>query len=201
MNYSELIEFKTGGSVVPLNVYFYQTEPYCNIKCRRSMILSLNLNLSSSPVFCQLEETKQIEMLVTCEKLIFNTTIGAIGQTNNLLNWSDEIFRKTYTLIGNVFCDKYDYKCNADLVDALLNGQVANSEISRYLNYGDDDVGIKSIIYSQMNVDTKRKTSNMFVCPKCHKNETYHVDIQMRSPDEDSTTNITCAYCSYVWRM
>jgi DNA-directed RNA polymerase subunit M/transcription elongation factor TFIIS len=165
------------------------------------MALSLNLNISQSPNFHRFDEKKQIETLVNCEKIIFNTTIGFIGKTNNLLNWSDAIFRKTYTSIGNVFCEKYDYKRNPNIVDELLAGQVSNTEISRYLNYGDDDAKIKSIIHSQMNVDTRRNTSSMFVCPKCRKNETYHVDIQMRAADEDSTTNITCAYCSYSWRM
>jgi DNA-directed RNA polymerase subunit M/transcription elongation factor TFIIS len=200
MNYHDIISSKTDGKVSPLATYFYTTEPY-TLLCRRNLVMSINANISPCPTFKNLESKKQVDLLTNCEKIIYNMTIEYISKTNNLLNWSDHLFKKTYAYTGKVFCVKYDYQVNPGLVENLILGRVPNGEIYRYIREGDDDIKVKSIINSQMEVETKQVASTMFKCPRCNRRETHHVDIQMRAADEDSTSNITCLYCNYTWRM
>lgn len=37
-------------------------------------------------------------------------------------------------------------------------------------------------------------------CPKCHNNEAYFWEVQMRAADEPATKFLKCTQCRHIWR-
>ncbi len=88
------------------------------------------------------------------------------------------------------------------LATSLLSGNIDPTLVSR-LDNKDLCPAKNEKLLEQLNIRLNQhitlKTSTLYKCHKCHRNQTTIKSIQMRSLDEPSTLAIQCTFCGYKW--
>ena len=88
------------------------------------------------------------------------------------------------------------------LATALLNGIIDPSTVSKLNNKDISPLRNDKLIETlntRLNQKITLKTSTLYRCRQCKKNETTVRSVQMRSLDEGESIVIQCAYCHYKW--
>ena len=88
------------------------------------------------------------------------------------------------------------------LATSLLNGDIDPSTVSKLDNKDISPLNNKKLVDDlavRLNQTVTLKTSTLYRCRQCKRNETTIKSIQMRSLDEPSTLVIQCQFCHYKW--
>ena len=88
------------------------------------------------------------------------------------------------------------------LATALLNGDIDAHAVSKLDNKDISPLHNKELVDNlsvRLNQTVTLKTSTLYRCRQCKKNETTIKSIQMRSLDEPATLVIHCVFCDYRW--
>lgn len=84
----------------------------------------------------------------------------------------------------------------------LINGTIDPTSVSKLDNKDLSPIHNEKIISelaTRMNQGLTLKTSTLYKCRQCKRNETTVRSAQMRSLDEGETLIISCVYCHYKW--
>lgn len=186
----------------PLDIRYYN-PPYNHYRRAKLMLFSDNFN--EHPAYCQLSYAAKWSIIEKIEKACNRVAIGKANEENIPTRWSDESFRDIYhTLCAKIssnISQRGSVK-NPYLAKAILNGTINIPDLPKLSSqdlYPAKYVEIIRRIEASKNVTSTKKTSSMYRCRRCHKNECTIENRYNRSLDEGVNLTITCVACGNEW--
>ena len=172
---------------VPLSSVFY-TEPYNNI--RRNKIICFDRILYKNTKFTSMTYDKKTEILLKLEKGCWSSC------DNDYDKYHDICFNVAMNL------DPESLVHSEFLIDKVLGGDIQLDMVGglssrdlcpeKYLKYQENFDKRSSVKESQ-------KTSKLYRCFKCKKNQCSIERNYCRSGDESIPLTITCQFCNNSW--
>jgi DNA-directed RNA polymerase subunit M/transcription elongation factor TFIIS len=186
----------------PLDVKFYK-KPYNTY--RRAKIIMFSSVLNERKEVLSLTASDRFALIEKIERSCFNYAISRAIDGNIPTKWENDFFKDLYgticakiganiTLSGSVQ--------NTYLLPAILNGTVSITELPKMSSQELFPEKYKEVIEkleSSKNVQRTIKTSAMYRCRRCHKNECTIENRYNRSLDEGVNLTITCVACGNEW--
>jgi len=151
-----------------------------------------------------------IETIQLIEKGIYNYVIEKCNFREIIPIWDNSEFLELYVSKSkHIYSNLNDktYVNNLKLIEKIKNGSILPYELAFMDTYKLFPERWADIIDEKMKVDKMLKESlqecatDLFECPRCHKNKTIYLQIQLRSSDEPMTNFITCMNCGNKWQF
>jgi DNA-directed RNA polymerase subunit M/transcription elongation factor TFIIS len=149
-------------------------------------------------------------LLLETTKLKPNLVNDYIKLIRNIFNQQcDELYitsSANKTHIYTNICIRYNAHLNNGYLCEKLNDGIINlgdvqglklREINPDKWKSIEEIQKANLILAQR---TPEATTDIYKCPKCHKNRCTHYERQDRSSDEGMTTHITCINCGFKWK-
>lgn len=189
---------------VPLDPYFYTHENYTDI--RRSKLMMFGDCLQKYENFRSMNSEQKTRILKYLERGCYHTARKKGNKKNLSISWDSEHFTNLYHDI----CYKVAMNINPDsavastyLTQLILSGDINPKKVAAMTSQEMCPEKYTEILekIQKMGEEVKIKTSKLYYCPKCKKNETILSNIQDRSGDENSSLIIFCVFCGFRWRL
>jgi len=196
-----LSEFKY---MEPLNDIFYK-QPYKNSAIRRAKLILIGGTMTNYEGFRTIPQDRQVELLTNVEKSCFNSAIIKSTEKNFTPTWKSDQFCNIYNAICYRVLESLDAKSelnssflikwvlkNPDCVEEI--GLMTAEELCPYNN-----VEIRKKIRLRLQQEIELKTTSIYTCENCGKDEVIIKRKQLRSQDEGASTICVCKYCNNRW--
>jgi DNA-directed RNA polymerase subunit M/transcription elongation factor TFIIS len=198
LDYEEFI------GAVPLTIDPFYTDNDYNAM-RRLKISLLSWALQTSEEFRFLGYQKKINYMMMIENSCFNETLRKAREYNIRCTWKTKQFEDIYhSICSNLvsMLDRTQDTSSPTLIKKILNGEIELKNIAH--------MTCKELCPEKYEILTKEiekrssaehtvKSTTMYFCRKCKKNNTTSQSIQNRSGDEGNTYLITCLFCHNKW--
>jgi len=188
---------------VPLRFYFYTNSNYNNI--RRKKLLVFGSIMKKYNKFSILKYEKQNEIIRDIEISCYNTVIDKSCEYDICISWNNERFENLYHSICYNVCMNLDYETDVGskyLAESILNKKISSKEVGKLsskLMCPQKYIAIDKKIGEISNIESKVKTTELYRCYKCKKNQCTLESVQTRSLDEGMSVKVTCQYCGNSW--
>ncbi len=190
------------GELIPLTAEFYQT-PYNQL--RRSKIMLFISCFMNYSMYKNLKYSEQLAFVQKIEKSCLNTALEKAEQENIKTSWRNDLFCEIYhqicsKLASNI--DKNNIVNNPTFAQLILNHGIPLQQLPRLSSQEIYPQKYTSIMYKlelSKNIQQTTRTSSMYRCGKCHKNQTHIENLYNRSLDEGVNLSITCINCGHRW--
>jgi transcription elongation factor S-II len=99
------------------------------------------------------------------------------------------------------------YVNNVKLIEKIKNGVILPYDLAfidthkLFPERWADIIDEKLKVDKMLNESLQESATDIFECPRCHKNKTIYLQIQLRSSDEPMTNFITCMNCGNKWQI
>ena len=126
-----------------------------------------------------------------------------------LPSWENNIFKQKYNTICGLMLSNLDpdllvYKeSKISLISKLLRGEIYIHNIAYLIHeelFPELTENERRIINRRLKEKIELKTSNLYRCPKCKKNETTYYFKQIRSLDEPTSIFCICQNCKFKFQ-
>jgi len=150
---------------------------------------------------------KTIEII---EKGIYNYTINKCYIRQKIPLWDNYEFVDIYVnKVRNIYLNlnSKEYIKNINLVEKVRKNEIQPYDLAfidthkLFPEIWGDIIDEKTKIEKMLRESLEESASDLFECPRCHKNKTIHCEVQTRSSDEPMTTFITCLECGKKWKI
>ncbi len=186
----------------PLDILFYK-KPY-NVY-RRAKIILFSSCLSEHECYSKLSRNDKNKLLKSLEKACCNYCITKANEDNIPTKWNNDLFKELYhsicAKISSNITQKNSVK-NMYLISAILDKKIEIEKLP-YMSsqelYPDKYKELLIKLEASKKVEQTIKTSSMYKCRRCHKNECTEENRYNRSLDEGVNLTITCMSCGYRW--
>ena len=144
------------------------------------------------------------------EKGIYNYTIEKCNTRDIMPLWDNPYFIDIYiSKSKNIYSNlnSKSYVNNAKLIEKIKNGTILPYDLAfidthkLFPERWADIIDEKLKVDKMLNESLQESATDMFECPRCHKNKTIYLQIQIRSSDEPMTNFITCMNCGNKWQI
>jgi DNA-directed RNA polymerase subunit M/transcription elongation factor TFIIS len=185
----------------PLDITFYNTE--YNVIRRAKALLFITAFKEHKDIKISKNNIQQI--IIDIENACFNYTINKANEENIPSDWSNDLFTEIYHAIcakiySNISKNAGVY--NNYLVNNILNNMIDITKLP-YMSsqelFPEKYKDLISKLEASKNVTRTIKTTSMYKCRRCHKNECTEENRYNRSLDEGVNLTITCMSCGYQW--
>jgi len=143
------------------------------------------------------------------ERGIYNYSIDNCNLKEIIPIWENPIFVDIYIskskhIYSNI--NNKSYVNNVKLIDKLENGTILPYDLAFIDSYKlfperwADIIDEKFKTDKMLNESLQECATDLFECPRCFKNKTIYLQIQLRSSDEPMTNFITCVNCGNKWQ-
>ena len=190
--------------VIPLAGYHYTDKKYTDLRMVKLMMF-LNI-LAKYPDFLKRPRSQKYRLVEDIEKHCRNYAIDAMNDRGLTPTWENGVFCNTYHSI----CAKIASNLDPDgivqsttLAEKLLAGALSISSLPKlkaqeicprkYVEIA------KKIESSKQASQSRKKTTTMYRCGKCKKNECTYEYVMFRSLDEGIPIRVTCENCGHSW--
>lgn len=187
------------GKLVSLKHEMY-LSPYNNL--RRYKIMLLSKILLNFELFKKKSWIDQINIVEEIERSCFNYTIDEAEKMNVVTSWDCRSFKDIY----NSVCYKLSINLSENLLVKnnnlgmmVLNNKININELPRLSSndmFPEKNKEIYQRLEKNKNSKSSVKTTRMYYCGKCGKNECTIENIYNRSLDEGVNLKLTCIHCS-----
>ena len=187
---------------VPLTKDLYEF-PYNDI--RRCKIMLLGDVFWHYDMFRNISYTDRINLLKKIERVCFNYSIDRSDEENIIASWDNELFSNIY----NSTCYKISSNIepnglvnNRDFAENILNGSISIESLPKLNSHDIFPKKYKSIlnrIEASKNIKLTIKTTTMYKCGKCYKNQCTVENLYNRSLDEGVNLRVTCVNCGFAF--
>jgi DNA-directed RNA polymerase subunit M/transcription elongation factor TFIIS len=194
-NFTELQE-----TLEPLDIKYY-IEPYNYT--RRIAIQNFSRVLYQYEEFTAMPRAERVTLLDQLEKACYNYSIEVAYERSIMASWEVSLFIDIYSAV----C--YKISSNLDKGPLVANERLAQNILTRKINI-EQLPYMKSIdmcpekythilerLEVSKNVEQKVKTTTLFKCGKCKKNECTAENLYNRSFDEGTNLKVTCQNCGF----
>jgi DNA-directed RNA polymerase subunit M/transcription elongation factor TFIIS len=144
------------------------------------------------------------------EKGIYNYTIEKCNLRDILPLWDNPYFLEIYmSKSKNIYSNlnSKSYVNNIKLIEKIKNGSILPYDLAfidthkLFPERWADIIDEKLKVDKMLNESLQESATDIFECPRCHKNKTIYLQIQLRSSDEPMTNFITCMNCGNKWQI
>lgn len=190
--------------IIPLHVY--NDKKYNHI--RRSELLLLSsifeslLNSYPENDYSTYELT---DTILRIENSCYNHTLEESNRLMILQDWDIQLFEDLYRSKIMRITKNLDHQSEVKdiyLFNAIIKGDIDVDSISylksEYLSPKKSEIIIKNL-KARMDQKLTYKTTKLYKCPKCKKNECTIRMVQLRSLDEGENASLRCIYCHHAW--
>ncbi len=191
-------------NAILLDIKFYSPEynPY-----RRHKLLLLSDILGADSRFEKLDYAKQTDIICKIEESCYERAIQEIALYSQDAEWDNKLFINIYGCICGLLMQNLDR--SSDVGSPYLLNQVLTNKIdlSSIANLKTDEMcpeksqSIKKKLEDQSKVSFSIKTSTMYRCAKCKRNECVLERMQTRGLDELTNHRATCMFCQHTWMI
>ena len=190
-------------NAVPLMETVYTDPKYNNI--RRSKLIMLGDSLEKNKLFKTLNFDKKTQLICHIEKCCYKYAKQYAEENDIHIRWDSIEFSSSYHDI-----------CYKIVLNLIPEAGAENSYLFALILENPTMTNIPFMTAQEMcpekyipilekiqlmNAEIKVKTSSLYYCPKCKKNETIIRNVQDRAADENSSSYILCIFCSYRWKI
>lgn len=187
---------------IPLSEKYYKL-PYN--ATRRAKIMLFGSDLIDQSTFIKKTTEEKLHLLEKLERACYNYTIEKAYENNIVASWEIDLFVDLY----HSTCAKVSFNIcmnglvnNPNLVTSILDDTINLKELPKMSSqemFPQKYVDIMKKIEESKTVTTTLKTSALYKCRKCKKNECSMENVYNRSFDEGTNLRITCLNCGYEW--
>ena len=175
--------------------------PYNNL--RRCKIMLFGDVLWNFELFHTMQYKTQIKFLKKIEKSCFNYSVDRADEENIIASWDNDLFSSIYDSSCYKISANIEPNClvdNKEFAEKILNGSISIKTLPK-LNSHDifpkKYSSILSRIESSKNIKMTIKTTTMYKCGKCYKNQCTVKNLYNRSTDEGVNLRVTCVNCGF----
>lgn len=186
----------------PLDVSFYEL-PY-NVQRRAKSIL-FSSSLLEHDSFAKLTREEKTNLIRNIEQSCYDYSIAKAHEYNIPAEWYNELFKELYhstcAKISSNITQTNNVK-NQYLPKAILNGTIDIIKLPGMTSqelYPDKYKELLTKLEESKKVVRTIKTTSMYKCRRCYKNECTEENRYNRSLDEGVNLTITCMSCGYRW--
>jgi DNA-directed RNA polymerase subunit M/transcription elongation factor TFIIS len=195
---------------IPIDLY--NDKEYNNL--RRSYLLLIASIFDD--VMIDMKENKQFtdesvstytlkDIIIRIEKSCYIHTLEESERLLILKDWTDnrfeDLYRSKITRITKNLDTQSEVK-DSYLFKAILSNKIDIDTISylksEHLSPKRSEIIIKNL-KARMEQKLTYKTTKLYKCPKCKKNECTIRMVQLRSLDEGENASLRCVYCHHAW--
>lgn len=186
----------------PLPEQYYK-KPYNTY--RRAKFIIFSSVLKHHTKFLALKPTERFTLIEKIERSCFNSSITKANEENTPTKWDNEIFRDIY----NILCAKIAANIsqennvkNPNLANKIIDGLIQFNDLPKMTSqelYPEKYEIVLKKIESSKAVKKSVKTTVMYKCRRCRRNECTYENLYNRSLDEGVNLKITCVPCGYQW--
>ncbi len=183
----------------PLDICFYNNN--YNVIRRAKILLIMS-------AFNEYEEYKQYNkknILIEVEESCFNYTINKANEENIPCCWKNDLFKEIYHAIcAKIYSNisKTTGINNINLIKSIFEKKIDINKLP-YMSsqelFPEKYKDLISKLEASKNVTRTIKTTSMYKCRRCHKNECTEENRYNRSLDEGVNLTITCMSCGFQW--
>lgn len=189
---------------IPLPIYFYNNKNYTDV--RRSKLMMFGDCLSEYDDFKKINYSKKIDILKYLERGCYNQAIKKCDEKGLNISWNNDNFALLYhdicyKVAMNIDPESYigsDYLANLIISESIEPKKVAKMTSQEMCPEKYTEIFEKIKI---MNESVKIKTSRLYYCGKCKRNETILSRCYNRSGDENNSLVCSCIFCGYQWTI
>ena len=185
----------------PLDILFYQS-PYNVIRRAKALLFITAFNEYNE--YNKLKENKQ-KIIVDIESACYNYTVNKANEENIPSDWSSEVFKEIYHAVcAKIYANisKSSGIDNKYLINNIFNNSIEINKIP-YMSsqelFPEKYKDLITKLEASKNVSRTIKTTSMYKCRRCHKNECTEENRYNRSLDEGVNLTITCMSCGFQW--
>jgi len=189
---------------VPLTLYFYKHKNYTDMRRAKLMMFGDCFNRYEN--FRKLDHSGKLEILKYLERGCYHSTRKKGNKKGLSISWDSDNF----TLLYHDICYKVAMNINPDsavgstyLTELILSGDIHPRKVAAMTSQEmcpELYIAIMEKI-ELMNEGVKIKTSKLYYCARCRRNETILSIIYNRSGDENSSLVCSCVFCGHQWTM
>ena len=187
----------------PLDIAFYQTE-YNVIRRAKALLFITGFKEHEDNIkFIELINLQKI--ILDIENACYNYTINKANEENIPADWSNDLFTEIYHATCAKIYSNISKKCgvsNNYLICHIVNNNLDINKLP-YMSsqelFPEKYKELISKLEASKNVTRTIKTTSMYKCRRCHKNECTEENRYNRSLDEGVNLTITCMSCGYQW--
>ena len=143
------------------------------------------------------------------EKGIYNYSIEKCKIKDIIPIWDNPCFLEIYlskskNLYSNL--NTKTYVNNVKLIEKIKNGTILPYDLAfidthkLFPERWADIIDEKTKVDKMLNESLQECATDLFECPRCNKNKTIYLQVQIRSSDEPMTNFITCMNCGNKWQ-
>jgi len=187
----------------PLELKHYN-KPY-SVQ-RRAKLMLISSVLREHDDFLKKSLDERFALVERIEKAIYKQLLADARIANIPTKWSNDLFVDLYTTItARIVSNLASWAGvgNDYLYSAILHGditvEILPSATSMVL-FPDKHRSIIDKLEASKQVKFTKKTSSMYWCRKCHKNQCTEENLYNRSLDEGVNLTITCVNCNATWK-
>jgi len=188
-------------NIIPLKKRLYTNKNYNSI--RRNKLLLLGDTLNKYDKFRDMPYNYKHDLICVMESSCYN---AAIDKIQDLIKaWANPIFENLYHHICFNVLTNLDFESEVNsryLGDSILNGDIAAESVGKlssrelcpekYIEY-DKNINKRS------NSITAAKTTELYKCYKCKRNQCTLENVINRSIDEGTSLIVHCMFCGNSW--
>lgn len=189
---------------VPLDPYFYKHKNYTDL--RRSKLIMFGDCFERYENFRKMDYPKKIELLKYIERGCYDYTRKKGSKKEISISWDSENF----TLLYHDLCYKVAMNIRPDsyvgstyLTELILSGDIHPKKVGGMTSQEMCPARYITIFekIKLMNEGIKVKTSSLYYCGKCKRNETILSKVYNRSGDENNSLVCSCVFCGHQWTI
>jgi DNA-directed RNA polymerase subunit M/transcription elongation factor TFIIS len=188
----------------PLDISFYQ-PPYNVIRRAKALLFITALNEHNEYNDYKKHNEHKQKIIVDIENACYNYTVKKANEENIPSEWASELFKEIYHAVcAKIYSNlsKYSGVNNYYLINNIFNDTIDINKIP-YMSsqelFPDKYKDLISKLEASKNVSRTIKTTSMYKCRRCHKNECTEENRYNRSLDEGVNLTITCMSCGFQW--
>lgn len=145
------------------------------------------------------------DYIISIERSCYHHTLETCEELMILKNWDDPRFKDVYRCKITRITKNLDAR--SEVKDTFLFHAIMNRDIdldrisylkSEKLSPKRSEFIIRNL-KARMEQKLTYKTTKLYKCPKCKKNECTIRMVQLRSLDEGENASLRCVYCHHAW--
>ena len=193
------------ADAIVLEYNTFYNEKY--IPHRRQKILLLSDILGKYERFTQLDYSKKVQIVKEIEEGCFEEAYNKMLELDQDFDWDNPMFYNVYNYIcGNLF---QNLDPNSAINSEFLLNKIFNNEYELRKLGGmtseqlcpEKSIEIRASIAQRSDIKYSTKSSSMYRCSKCKKNECILERRHTRGLDEATNYRATCIFCKHTWNI
>jgi len=191
--------------VIP--IYVYEDKQYNSIRKEELLLIANIFDFASKLLNTRLSSYSLTDEIIRIELSCYKHAVDDSIEKSILINWANPLFEDLYRCTIARVTKNLDVQSEVNdsyLFKSIVDGMIDVDNISRMKSEEfspKQTLIIVNTLKTRMEQKLTRKTTKLYTCRKCKKNQCTMKMYQSRSLDEAQTISVRCDYCSSEWTV